>query len=220
MRSPNPAKKVSGSNPLRVLREQLGSRGKRLSTYKLSELIGVPGPTLRSIEAGKNAFTEGIRQRLRWRGASWDEKTKRWTFTYNASLPLTTDLLLSFRRLGRGSPFFQQLDARAICIQVITLLDAVPAADYLASVLRLRDFLQQLRSEYKVEGLDEFAAETKPKIEYRETRSGARFLHKEYSFKNSPDPDRVYDLCYLQKPTEWDEAEHAEPRVVTQPAAC
>lgn len=222
MRSPRPSKKVANANPLRALREQLGSRGKRLSTYKLSELINVPSPTLRAIEAGRNALTEGFRQKLRWRGIQWNDKARSWTFTYNPDLPLSVDLLTSVGRLSRGSDDFQDLDAEALCIQLVSLLQAVPASAYSTCVYRFRDFLEQLRVEYHAEGLKEVFAKNTPRYFYLETPSGAQTLVKEYPGKKQESHQRL-DLTHMRKSKStirWDEDEHSEsPGAVNQPAA-
>jgi hypothetical protein len=221
MRTSISVKKVSSSNPLRALREQLGSGGKRLSTYKLAELIGISGATLRSVEAGKNAFTEAIQQRLRWRGLNWDPQTGSWSFTYNQDLPLSVDLFAAFARLGRGSDDFQDLDAEALCIQLVSLLQAVPASAYNACVFRLRDFLEQLRVEYQAEDLKEVFAKNTPRYYFIETRSGAVTLVKEYPGKKQQS-HKPLDLSYMRKSKSairWDEEKHGEHQVVTQPAA-
>jgi hypothetical protein len=209
MRASKPTGKTRASNPLRNLRELLGTGGKRLSTYKLSELVGIPSPTLRSIEIGRNAFSEGIQQRLRWRGLNWDQTTKRWVFTYNPELPLTIDLITSFNRLSRGSDLFQDLDARALCIKLITLLHTVPVLSYSALVLNLQDVLNRLRVEYKAVGEEKVFAETTPKFCLVETPSGAQTLVKEYTGKNLPEPDQLLNFSNLRK---W----HVRPEEETQ----
>jgi hypothetical protein len=199
MPTTKPVRKPRASHPLRNLREELGSGGKRLSTYKLSGLVGIPAATLRSIETGRIAFNEDLQQRLRWRGLNWDQKSKHWSFTYNPELALTVDLITSFNRLSRGDDLYQDLEARSLCIQLVTLLDTVPASSYNALVSNLRDTLNRFRVEYKAVGGEEVFAETTPKFTLIPTRSGAQVLDKEFIWRNPPDPHRILDLSALQK---------------------
>jgi hypothetical protein len=199
MKSSKPT--ASGSTPLRVLRELLGARGKRLSTYKLSVLVGIPSATLRSIEAGKNAFTEGIQQRLRRRGIAWNPKTKRWFFAFNPNLDLTVDLIMSFIRLSRPSDLYQDVDADALCRKMIDLLNAIPATQYNTLLLDLHQAIEQLAKSYHVEGIENAFASATPKYSWIVTPSGAQVLDKEYSGTDLGDPKKLLDLRDRRKST-------------------
>jgi hypothetical protein len=184
------ASKTTASNPLRDLREKLSSNGKRLSTYKLSVLVGIPSATLRSIEAGRNAFTDGLQQRLRKRGIAWNPKSKQWFFAFNPKLDLTVELIMAFNRLSRPSDLYQDVDADVLCRKTIDLLSAVPAAQYNVLLLDLHQTIEQLAKTYRVEG---FASAT-PKYSWIMSPSGAQVLDKEYSGPGLGDAEKLLDL--------------------------
>jgi hypothetical protein len=211
MKSSKPARALSGSNPLRALRELLGSDAKRLSTYKLSGLVGIPSATLRSIEAGRNAFTDALQQRLRRRGIGWNPKTKRWFFAFNPALPLSVDLIIAYNRLSRPpDPLFQDIDADMVCRGIVALLHAVPTSEYNNLILHLRDSLEGLRQQYHVEGIEKILADMTPKYSWDVTRSGARVLAKGYSGPGQGDPENLLDLRELRKWTPPGEAQAPE----------
>jgi hypothetical protein len=200
---------ASVSSPLRDLRKELGSDGKRLSTYKLSVLVDIPSATLRSIEAGKNAFTDGLQQRLRRRGIGWNPKTKRWFFAFNPGLDLTVELIMSFNRLSRPDGLYQDVDAHVLCRKMLDLLSAVPAAQYNTLLLDLHQAIEQLAKTYHTEGIEKAFASATPKYSWIVTRSGAQVLDKEYSGPGLGDPEKLLDLRDRRKSTLPGEAQTA-----------
>ena len=70
-----PPKPENVENALRRLRGLLSSRGEEwpVTQKELSDLIDVPSPSIKAIEAGQRALTVGVLWRVLWgTGARWD----------------------------------------------------------------------------------------------------------------------------------------------------
>jgi hypothetical protein len=89
---PRPPKPESLDNPLRKLRELLGTEGKPMSQQQMAGILKLPLETYKSIEIGR--FRSGVPYQktfdliLERFGAVWDEKEKRWDSCY-PGLPFT-----------------------------------------------------------------------------------------------------------------------------------
>jgi hypothetical protein len=210
MRASSSVKKVSSLNPLRALRETLGQNGKRLSTYKLADLIEIPSATLRAIESGTNAFTAGLQQRLRRRGIAWDPKNGCWSFAFNPKLSLSVELIVDFNKLGRPNALWQDIDAHMAARRIVALLDAVPATEYNVMLSDLHETLEQFRQRYHANRAEKTFAETALKYSYTPTPSGAQTLTRGYSGKDQGDIDNLLDLRELRKRTPPGEAQSSE----------
>src|SRR5215471_7882596 len=83
------------TNPLTLLRQQLGSNGRPLSVSKLAALVGVPSATLRSVQLGRRTLNPDLQRRLHWRGVQWVPQSGHWVFTFHHGTPLSLALLES-----------------------------------------------------------------------------------------------------------------------------
>lgn len=210
------------SNPLKDLRVQLGSGLKPLSMQKLAALVDIPAATLRSVEIGRRSLNPDLQKRLKRRGIEWQPESKRWVFSYNHDLSLSLPLLESFRRLSSGgSDLFQDLDTRALILRVIALMQKVEPSTYRSLLLDLHDSLEGFREAYKVDGAQEDFRETALWYKSVENDAGGHRLTKGYTWKNSPDPHRLFDFRDWQKSrVAFDEEEQGESlSTLTQPAA-
>jgi hypothetical protein len=61
------------------------------------------------------------------------------------------------------------------------------------------DTLENLSDAYKVEGARQEFDQTALRYYFRKTASGGQTLVKSYSWSNSPEMDRLFDYCHLQK---------------------
>ena len=113
-------------NPISILRRQLGTPAKALSSETLGALVNITGASLRSIELGRWQLTKDTLQRLRNVGATWDANGGRWFFTYNPKLELTADHLKAIQHFSAGTARFRDNDRRALCLRVLALIDKVP----------------------------------------------------------------------------------------------
>ena len=220
MRTRKPKRKET--NPLTELREQLGADTKRpLSMSKLASLIDVPAATLRSVQLGRRTFNAELQRRMRRRGLEWQPKERRWRFTFSDT-PLSLQLLESFRRLSSGgSVLTQDLDAHALVIRVVSLMQNVEPTSYRSLLLDLLDGLESFLETYKVDGAREDFRETTPWYKTDENEAGGQRLIRGYSWKNPPEAHRLLDLSDKRKShvvLETDERGESFG-AVTQPAA-
>lgn len=80
---PRPPNPKYANNPLRLLRGLLSPNGELhpVTQIRLSEMIGIPLPTIRSVESGQRPFSPMVRARVAsGTGALWDERRGVWTY--------------------------------------------------------------------------------------------------------------------------------------------
>jgi hypothetical protein len=188
------------SNPLVKLRALLGSGTKAISVSRLAALVDIPAATLRSVEIGRRTFNPDLQKRMRRRGIEWQPKTKRWVFAYYHDAQLSLPLLESFRQLSSGGPpLFQDLDVHAIVRRIIALMQGVEPSAYRSLLLDLHDSLESFRELYKVDRAQEEFQQTKLWYKPIENEAGGQRLSKGYTWKNSPDLERLFDFSHWQK---------------------
>jgi hypothetical protein len=118
---PRSPKKEHLDNPLRKLREALGTQGKPMPQWKLAAALKLPLETLKSIELGR--FREGIPSPqtmefiLSEFGAHWVEKRKEWDFI----LPGIPYTLANYERWKKAS-FDRETEIDTLCAGLISLL--------------------------------------------------------------------------------------------------
>jgi hypothetical protein len=210
------AKKTS---PLVELRTQLGS----ISISRLAALVDIPAATLRSVESGRRTFNPDLQKRMQRRGLEWQPKARRWVFAFHHETPLSLSLVEAFWRISSGgSALFQDLDVHAIIRRLIALMQGADPAAYRNLLLDVHDSLERLRGAYKVDQAKEEFQQTTLWFKLIENDAGGQRLARGYSWKNSPDPHRLFDFRDKQKSQVAleDEGENEGARErPTQPAA-
>ena len=197
------------------LRRQLGADTKPITTRRLGELIGVPPATLRSVQAGRTKLSVQLQQRMRKRGVEWDQKSRKWIFSYNREVPLSPRLLEMFARLKAGSSLFQDLDCRALFLRIISLMQTVGEQSYASLLLDMHDALDRLTALYDIKVKEEKFADWSPRYSLVETDSGDQTLEKSYSWTKPPEPHRIFDLTdyqqYVRVPEQDEQATAIKP---------
>jgi hypothetical protein len=145
---PRPPKPESLDNPLRRLRELLGTAGKPMPQHKLSETLGVPVETLKSIE--NNRFRGGIpgealMERISIEfGAVWTEKDKEWQL-----FPKTPFTQRQYK-LWQTASFDRVTEIDALCGALIYLLQQVPDRRFASASDAVFRKLSELANQYGV----------------------------------------------------------------------
>jgi hypothetical protein len=118
---PRPPKPQSLDNPLRKLRELLGTDGKPVSQPRMAEILKLPLETYKSIELGR--FRNGVPYQknldliLERFGAHWNAEEKRWDSCY-PGLPYTAQNY----ELWKHARFDRIVEADALANGLISLL--------------------------------------------------------------------------------------------------
>jgi transcriptional regulator with XRE-family HTH domain len=145
---PRPSKPENRNNPLRKLREHLGTNGQPMSQLKLSKLLGVSKETVFSIENGR--LNNGnptprvlnlINERL---GAVWSEEDKEWQLF--PGTPLTQQNY----KLWSNTKFDRVTEIDALCGALIYLLQHVPDERFAAASDAVFRKLSELAKQYGV----------------------------------------------------------------------
>jgi hypothetical protein len=161
---PHPPKPENARNPLRLLRGLLSERGKKdpITQNRLSELIDVPGPTIKAIEAGQRGLTYSVLQRVLWgTAAQWDGDRKAWicAFTWKdetkewilstTNRPFSYSVFRQFRKDREQRPKNAIDQASQIWFKVTELSMLIPDAKWWAFFLRFHEFVERCWKDYK-----------------------------------------------------------------------
>lgn len=145
---PRPPKPENLNNPLRKLRELLGTKGKPMPQHKLSESLGVPVETLKSIENGRfrgGIPDEALMERISTEfGAVWTEKDKEWQL-----FPKTPYTQQQYK-LWKTVSFDRVTEIDALCGTLIYLLQQVPDRRFASASDAIFRRLSELAKQYGV----------------------------------------------------------------------
>ena len=119
---PRPPKKGNEDNPLRRLRDALGTDQAPIPQHELAELLNLSPETVKSIEAGRRSLTEKL---LEWiyvnLGAYWSERQRTWT-SIGSREPFTREASDRWRQAGLD----RDLESHSLMLRLMLLLEYAP----------------------------------------------------------------------------------------------
>jgi hypothetical protein len=198
------------TNPILLLRQQLGRPGKLLSSQKLGPLIGLPDASLRALELGKRPLSEETLARLRRAGATWNSQAGEWRFTYDLGEPLRLEHLEVLQKFSAGNAWFRDRDRRALCLRVLALIDAAPRDSYNNLLLDLHESLETLKTRYDLMGATKDFEQTQLRYCKGETESGGWAFEKGYPQLRIPELNKILDFTERSEYLPQMKAEDAE----------
>ena len=137
------------NSPLFKLREVLGRDGVPITQQMLSRLVDIPLVTIQSIETGRRGWTDETRARIKrmiW--AVWDETQKRWFFEHSSPpKEFNHDLFVLYRRFLFEFAPLRPEDPETLKMLVQTLFDNAPPGVWMKLFWRVRDCLEECRTE-------------------------------------------------------------------------
>jgi transcriptional regulator with XRE-family HTH domain len=139
-----PPRKGNEDNPLRKLREALGTDGLPLPQHKLAELLGVSPETVKSIEAGRRGITEKLDEWIAIHlGAWWFEKARYWV-----SIGTLEPLNPENSRGWRKATFDRELETHALMLRLMLVLEYAPEKRFreIADTVEMK--LQEILQEF------------------------------------------------------------------------
>jgi hypothetical protein len=172
-------------HPLYKLRVLLSKDANRAITQpELSRIVGVPLPTLQSIESRRRGWTEEVQRKISqaiW--ALWDDNKERWMFKHS-SPPKEFSYSLFERYRGfihKGAPI-PETDPEAIKMRVDVLFEQIPEESWMKLYWRLQDCLEECRQDFELKNAEDVFEATMDKINF----TPARFERGEKAWTAEP----------------------------------
>jgi hypothetical protein len=140
------------NNPLRQLRGILANPpdNKPLTQAQFAGITDVPLDSVRGIEAGRQAFSSRMQNRIRCEtAAAWNEQDQRWRFWKRDGPTYRREHYLKFRELiGRDVEDARRLDIFLAALRIKLLTETLSPEAQFKFNFRLNSFLEKNRKEF------------------------------------------------------------------------
>src|SRR5262245_37099326 len=152
MRMPRPTRPERRNNAIRQLRGILANPpdNKPLTQDEMAKITDVPLDSLRGIEAGRQAFSSRVKNRIRCEtAAAWNEQDQCWRCWKKDGPKYSREYYLKFRELiDKDVESALPLDSFLAALRIKLLLETLPAKERFKFLFRLNSFLEDNRKEF------------------------------------------------------------------------